>query len=825
MKRILSLIISVSLLLQVIPTGGMVTYASEEKSAYGYDWEQEHSLDRNLAVNRAIAGSTEALVSWTVPVNPEGHDYTLDYIIENNEVEDKVEKIRFTFNQETNNKAKASIEVLNLDGAAQKKDYRVFNFSGLGEWKEEKDQEKISLDITAGTRYRGGRVQIGGLEIRFRWADGKVHFQTNQIKYGNITPFSLRRGNAGPLETVNILTGVEGYSISPVHIELAEDGSISNKEVITIPGDGEKPGSKPGIQIDFKRPKKWDQDKFVILDDASAQRIRATLDLADLTDATTRLQFNLGEERTIKDDKELMYDRETNTYSLYLAENDQGHKNVVKWDQLDESMILKTVQLSLIMRAGISGEKGEALGNFAPQPATKGRHTYLGYTIGRSSMEEAFIEIQPYNGAKNTEFTYIVESALDFLQGAAKWEPLVEHKHMTAGDNAEKPFTIPVPFSSNHENQYYKITTKYNEVPLNSQILHYQPNEDLTIPPPTPVIQSIDNIYVVPPKKTGDQPETIGFDLTWSAPKNTTQNKLLQTLLEQGNIYYELFFHESLESTDERGTLAKVFQVGLDADGQIGVSSYKGTAGKTPAEIRYNPSKDTFTMENIVLKNPGQTGWEQLELKDPEIDLEYEKGRKYPDFNVTNKMPGQEVPGIYYLTMKALYETTGAAIQMGVSNKSNAKSITISPLEEVIPVASKIESKDAPVEGDPDRIRQLLSWGNISVERYIKQMLDPLNLEVDNKEKAIYEIYLYQNKNLKDSSLKKAEAVKTDLDKTEAYKLMEQDIKALREGQVIRLDYPGSSHIGVNNILLDGLDPNQVYYSKKIGRASCRERV
>lgn len=813
MKKIISLIISASIFLQIAsPIASMVTYAQPLENAYGFKWEGTKALDNSLDTKDSVASATEALVSWKV--DSETGDYTLEYVVENKEVIEQAEKVRFTFEKDTEQKATAKIKVLDLDGIAKEKDYRIFDFSniGVGEaWIDKKAETDINIDIVDGTRYQGGRVRVGDLEIKFRWKDGNVHFQTNQVKHGYITPFSLKYGIAGPEEIINVLTGIEGYAVSPIHIEV--DGTIKNKEVIEVPGEGETPGSKPGIKVEFKRPKQWEETEkgFKELSEADAKKVVATLELADLTDvATARLVFNIGKDSDISglesSGKMLSFDETSNIYSIYLAQDDEGDEHIVKWETLDESMILKRVQMSLIQE---NADQTQALGSFSPQPESRGRHTYLGYTIRRSSMEEAFIEIQPYNGARNTEYTYIVESAPNLLNGVGTWMELVEHKYMTTGENEEKPFTIPVPFSSNYADQYYRVTAKYNQVTMNSQILHYKPNQDLTVPPPTPVIQSVDNIYVVPPKELGMAPETIGFDLTWSAPRNSSQNKLLERLLKEGNIYYELFFHEDLESTEGRGILSKIFKVSMDNDSQINVAPHGGTAGNTPQGVRYNSSKDTFTMENIVIKNLGEANWEQVE--NPNND--YEKGTKYPDFDVTNNMPSKDVPGIYYVTMRALYETTGAAITMGVSNVSNPKSITISPLEEVIPVPTKIESTHLPDENDSDIIRQLFAWENINLDRYIKQMLNPLNLSVGQEGKGVYEVYLYQKKNIEESDLKNIVPTATNLHSVNTYELSTQDIEDLRKGEVIRLDYKGLSNAGMNNIIFDGLDTNQVYYS------------
>ena len=822
MKKIISFIISASIVLQIVaPGAAMLTYAQAVKNLYGFTWEDNRRLDDNLEIKEAREQSTEALLSWKVDENL--NQYVLEYFIEDERDSTTIlERIKVTFQRQKANKteAKVTLEVLDaITGEAKKKDYYEYDFGSInpdGPTQHE-DQESLTITITDGTRYPGGRISIDNLELRFRWKDGNVHFQTDYIQHGNITPFKLTyAGNSAAAQTIDVLKGLDGYTVSPVHIELEKpgdpDSKIINEETIKIPEGKNQPGSKPGIRLDFKRPRRWTGSQFQTLSNDEAAKINTTLVLEDLTDtASYQLKFNLGKDPKIEGlkGKEIIYDDASQIYSLYLAANDENHNNIIKWEKLKESMVMKTVQLSLSEEKTPGVE--QALGNFSHNAEEGGRHTYLGYTIRRSSVEEAFLEIQPHNGAKNTEYKYFVQYSND----PTNWEDLVEHTYVTTGEPAEKPFTISVPFSSNFENQYYKITARYSDAIMSSQILHYQPDKDLSVPPPTPIIRSIDNIYAVPPIKLGDQPETIGFDLTWSAPKNGLKNKILDDLLKRGNIYYELFFHENLESTQDGGTLSKIFKVSSDDQGEVQVEAFGGRAGtQSSPKLRYNASKETFSMESIVIKNPNKNRWEQIEIQNDQENKDYDKGSQYPTFKVTDNMPHQEVPGIYYFTMRALYETKEKNTPMGVSHVSNPKSITISPLEEVIPVPTKIESKASPDEQNSNVIRETLSWGNISLDRYIKQMLDPLRISLKGGDKGTYEVYLHQNKAIKELDLTQmTTATAIILDTQQSYPLKREDIENLRKGKAVRLDYPGISTAGMNSILLSGLDANQVYYT------------
>ncbi|HHX62595.1 MAG TPA: hypothetical protein GX707_18060, partial [Epulopiscium sp.] len=529
MKKMISLIISASIFLQmVVPAASMVTYAQTGGNPSNFKWMDNGRLDDKLDLQSAREQSTEALVSWGI--KDDIKKYELEYFIENQK---DTEKVRFTFEKVEGKEsdAKVTLQVLDTEEEekSKEKDYYEYDFSGINPDGVIKHigKESIEINITEGTRFPGGRVSVGNMEIKFRWKDGKIHFHTNYIKHGNITPFTLiYGGNTEDTEVIKVLTGIDGYNVSPVHIETQTTGSsiiINNKQTIKVPEGKEEPGSKPGVKVEFKRPKQWVGTGFTELQDGDEKNIHATLVLEDLTGvATAQLNFDLSEESDISglgDTKQLLYDKDKGVYSLYLAKDDlvkdgQPHENIVKWEKLDKSMILKTIRLTLI-QGKTEEEKAQALGSFTPNVESGGRHTYLGYTIHRSSMEEAFIRIKPYSGARNTEYKYFVQYADSMKDGETKWVNLVEHTYRATGDKAgENEFTIPVPFSSDFSTQYYRVIATYNEVEMSSQILHYEPDKDQTVPPPTPVIRSIDNIYAVPPEKLGDQPETIGFDLT-----------------------------------------------------------------------------------------------------------------------------------------------------------------------------------------------------------------------------------------------------------------------------------------------------------------------
>ncbi|HHX11535.1 MAG TPA: hypothetical protein GX731_01840, partial [Clostridiales bacterium] len=90
---------------------------------------------------------------------------------------------------------------------------------------------------------------------------------------------------------------------------------------------------------------------------------------------------------------------------------------------------------------------------------------------------------------------------------------------------------------------------------------------------------------------------------------------------------------------------------------------------------------------------------------------------------------------------------------------------------------------------------------------------------------GVYEIYLHQKKNIKESELTAlTTASAIILNTNELYQVQDKEIDTLRKGGVIRLDYPGSSSQGMNHIRLEGLDANQVYYTTVRVRLDLKDR-
>ena len=133
MKRIVSLIMTASILLQtVIPVASMVTYA-EIGDLYGLKWEQSKSLSRELVENNIKTGAGEALVSWKT--GDVAGSYTLEYFAEDvAKADGSAEKVQLIFNRsDLGNLATVEVKVFDKDNKLiDDKGYKRFNFDSTG---------------------------------------------------------------------------------------------------------------------------------------------------------------------------------------------------------------------------------------------------------------------------------------------------------------------------------------------------------------------------------------------------------------------------------------------------------------------------------------------------------------------------------------------------------------------------------------------------------------------------------------------------------------------------------------------------------------------
>ncbi len=690
---------------------------------------------------------------------------------------------------------------------------------------QSRESQEFNIEITNIKMILSGNKQEN-LKLRVKVDGENIYVFTNGIAKGNITPFKL---TSGSIKTSGqIFNGPKGYSITPTHLysEGSELKSLDYIEDISKI----KPGSVPGIKVQFQQVKKVLDDKFRYVDeiadneeitlqigtrytlDAITNSIR--LDFVPENDAKVRLNLEDVEEY-----KSGVVKVENNIVSLYLSQNkleSSTTRKVITWDALETSTIIDGS-----FQYGRQAEKY--------WPDNKG-YTYLGYTLHRTNGNQVQISIQPYNIKTSTTYSIYVLNNKDSERG----KPAVIYEY-NPNETQTNNITAIVPAGIESYFQVVATVNADNPDVFESQMVFYKPSR-FPITPETTQITSVDNVYVVPSENTeqsGVKPQAIGFDMTWIAPKG------VQKILEGGKLYYELLLrkdpndYDPITNTgnttqDIYATYSKIFEVSLE-DEKVVVKTVAGTAGKdknhTP-ELRYSEVNDTFTMENISIMNFGHSKWEKLDISENHLNsksgeyLDKIKGKE------SDTLDNRPVPGTYYLSLRTVLVSDDTTLPVVYSEESNLVAVSLDNTNEIISVPSNISSEDISNE-DKTLISQKITINNVDIQNYVHKMLEPANLYLyQNEDKTIgrysgeYEVYLYQKSDKLMSTISDVEKGNITPIKLKRgqNKIVLNDsnnyIEKLRNGGVVPIIVSSDALTGQGeeDFELIGLDPNEVYY-------------
>ena len=665
------------------------------------------------------------------------------------------------------------------------------------------DQYHDTIDKTNNFE-TGSSLKIGNsLKLRYKLIDGKLLVWTNQIQKGDITPFTLEHED-GQKATINILTGIKDFKGEPVHL----NGSLSDLiTTVDVPNtQNEEAGSKPGIKVSFKRPRIIDgtTDTFVNMKEDDGEKYNASLVMRDyVSENAIQVNFKLkaGADITGGGTGKVGYNSADNTSTIYFVKDrtyaGSDADQVVEWPSLDSSRMMEEMFLQ------ISGFDTR----FEPEQVA---YTYVQYTVERSNRQDAKLKIKPYSGLKNTKVIYhVYTSNINHPDDMTSWgDPIVSHNYTPSQGKDDDFITISVPFNERYTDQYYKIVIEVFGKKLNSQKLHYMAQKDLVIPPPTPQIRNIENIYVIPDITDNTQPQAIGFNIEWNAPANKSSNPFLTNLLSEGKLYYELFLYDDKSLSESSRRYSKVFEVTLE-NGEIVVKPYLGTAGRdgyNPAR-RYSPSSETFYLERVALKKNPNAHWEQLTMP-----AGYLEQFDYPlpsAVSVTDDL-NYTIPDTYYVTMRAVYDSDVAGVKLAVSEESNPVAVTLDTKEDVIPVPYTFT--DRADTTDKNVVAHNITFNNISIADYVENMLEPAGWSLINPGERTYEVYLYQEsegKQIAEDDLLNAQMINQA---NGAVTLLDTHRQKLRQGGVLRIDYTNIEEDGNTALKFIGLDANQAYY-------------
>ncbi len=758
--------------------------------------KSSRGLTENLDIVNQL-GKEEAAVEWDV--SQVMGKYTLTYYI--GLINGETQKIEADFDVQ---QSAVDIEIkVSQNKVLQTLDYQKKKYPFTQEqWLPVVVTDTFTDTIDRTNNFEtGSSLKIGNsLKLRYKLADGKLLVWTNQIQKGDITPFGLVHED-GQSANINVLTGIREFKGEPIHL----DGSLTQTVTsVDIPNAlNEEAGSKPGIKVSFKQPRSINAASETFVDLPADSGYTASLVMRDyVAENALQVNFPMSPDAPVSGGNggKLIYDPVKSMNSIYFVKDKTyagtDQDDVVEWKTLDSSRMIEEMFLQI---AGFDTK-------FEPDGMA---YTYVQYTVERSNRQDAKLKIKPYEGLKNTKVIYhVYTSYVDQPEHLGNWgNPIVSHTYIPSQGQDDKFITVSVPFNERYTDQYYKIEIEVFGQILHSQKLHYMAQNDLVIPPPTPQIRNIDNIYVIPDITADKQPQAIGFNLEWSAPINKASNPFLINLLKEGKLYYEMFLYEDKSLSEVSRRYSKVFEVSLEDD-EVVVKPYLGTAGKDgyDASKRYYPSSESFLVERIALKKNPNAMWEQLNMP-----ANYLEQFDYPgasEVSVTDDL-NYKVPNTYYVTMRAVYDSNLVSAKLSVSAESNPVSVTLDTKEDVIPVPSIFTDKED--TADKNVIEHDITFNNVSIESYVQNMLEPAGWALLNPNQRTYEVYLYQENGvgLTETDLLSAQAAAhTDGKVT----LLDQHRQTLRQGGSLRIDYTSNMNDGNTTLKFIGLDANQAYY-------------
>ena len=845
-KKTIAKILVLALFVSSIQGGQFVWAADTSAATAGFKITRKMLAETNKGLevqDRDNRSEESALAQWDIGATG---TYTLKYYIEAIAGSStNTKSVDIKVNVKNSNDIDTSISISTPAGVAEQVKYieRIFN-NATNDWADDTaekgpttsiDKDNMSTQATAererkefnivvsDVKFMNQSGQPENLKLRIKLEDDKIYVFSNGINKGNITPFSLYL-DANKCAEKELFNGPKNYKIVPTHLREVTTGGVLKVEDVELIKDSEtiKPGSVPGVKLSFEQVKglsngkefkpvnELNSDKKIIVEIGTKYSL-------DSISNSLRLDFvpKKGNGVTINNKTVISdaIDVENNQVVMYLSsakiKTPAGH-NIILWNKLATSTVVDAS-----FQYNTQADKY--------WPSNKG-YTYLHYSINKTGPDQVQLNITPYNIHARATYSVYILSTPD----TERSEPSFVYEY-DPNTTTSSNITIPVPAKVPC---YFQIVAEIDSNKYLSQTVYYD-SELQEASPEVTTITSIDNIYVVPSKSNdvNDQPQAIGFDITWQAPDN------VKKLLEGGDLYYELLLrknkdqHDPIEKkedaeSDKYAVYSKVFRVYLEDD-KVKVDRAVGTAGKDrdPA-ARYSEANKTFTMENVSLKRYGQDDWEQIKFKENHLEEQSDKYLK--GIKAEDTLSGYTVPGNYYFSFRTVFiahDANGNVTTRTIvkSEESNLVSVALNNTEEIIPVPEKI-TVDRETKDSNGIISETITIDRVNVKDYVHKMLEPSKLhlytDVDKTKgrySGTYEIYFYQDEEKLNDSLShiKVGRVSEDtplnlIDPTTKY------INELRNGKVLVLEIPCETLLGNGNeaFTLKGLDQNQVYYLK-----------
>jgi len=773
-KKVMSILLSITLLISIIQISIVYNLGATEI----IDWRKNDVMDINLNIINNKAGDDD--VFFQMDVEDAGL-YELSYYLEDGR------KTTVTFNNgyET---MEIGFKIQEYDagnpGTPIEKTQALIDLSYLEidytqqvpGWQFNGDIEvdaitktlDFTIERSASARYPGVAFQIDNKKFIAKWdfQSDILYVLFDGYENGHIMPVKFIQPG-GDEQIIKVLKGLEDFTVTPTY--LVSDGGTpaTNVEVapVTHPNaNNDKPGNRPGLKYNFKQPKELDTAIWSYSYDLTdLTDIRAVFELDDIGSAAY-LDFNMVlnmEEDALVDDTTLISEIPNEnsgpvhyTYNAYEYEiivvSDKSElanpNTIIEWNELESSRIYNTsigFQFDVIM-------PDYEFGTFTPE--SNFAYTYLEYQLKRSDQQEAYLEIEPYEIGTQDEVEYIV---LYSKLIAPDLDPVNDLwlKHYQGESDGYNTINIPVPFRANSYQDAYQIIVNFSNTELKSQVLNYRAIDDLNVPPTTPKIQGIENLYVVPPEtEDSENPTKIQFDFIWEAIDNRAVSDLDDIFANidgddtNDAIYYEVLVNDIPNISEINPfQVVRVYKVTQDPDGtyRLGmhqaISSIDSPSTTTNFNNGYNNIEELFRMEKIVVYQSDLWSPRIDTVYDEEAAIKYEVIERTVGSHPTTFETDFEFPGVNYIRIRAITEKDGV---YGVSNYSIPVSLSLSMLKYDIPIVEGITYEPFYSLIDTDPMGIVLDWPAIDISNYENNMLFPVDKSATG---LTYSVYLSED--------------------------------------------------------------------------------
>jgi len=834
-------------------------------------WHKNDVMDINLNVIRNKAGADD--VFFQMDVEAAGI-YTLDYFLEDGRkttvtFENTYEKLNIKFKVQQYDPLNPLVPIektqdlmdlsyLDIDYSQQ---IPTWKFNGTKEVDPITKTLDFSIVRSASSRFPGIAFQMDNKKFLAKW-----DFQSNQLYVffndytgGQIMPVTFKNP-IGDTQTIKLLKGLEDFTVKPTYLVVDPLNPTQNKEVspvVSPNANNDKPGNRPGLRYNFKQPKELNPTTWGYWYDpgsAMLDKVRAVFEVADIG-SPAYLDFNMmlsitgdkrlyeipsenGDQTVPANQVKYTFDPVTHIFEILIVKDKSTlaantKDEIIQWNGLESSRIFNT-------SIGFQFEEILAEYEFATfTPETNFAYTYLEYQLKRSNQQEAFIEIQPYKVGTNDEIEYVILYSKII---APSLDPVNDLwlKHYQSNEDAGTSINIPVPFRADSYQDAYQVLVNFSNTELTSQVLNYRAIDDTNVPPSTPTIKSIENVFVVPPSDgISENPTKIQFDMVWSALENRVSGELDSVFvnndpLKKDAIYYEVLVNDIPDlNASNPFQVVRVYEVYQDQiDGKYKMKVHDGSSATDVASIKpnytagYNSLDELLRMEKIVIyKN---------DLWAPRIDTVYNEdldtytiSERTSISHPLNFEADFEFPGVNYIRIRAITERDGV---LGSSSYSVPTSLSLSMLTYEIPIVEGMTYEPFYSLIPTEPMGVVLDWPAIDVSNYENNMLFPVDKEVED---VTYSVYVSADKdsvlNLKDTNVTYTQLPTTpggDLTIDAAGLQILRTKDAQGDGNVIFFNLTRSRDSSADiSTRIEGLDLNNSYFVRVVVTANVYDLI